>query len=330
MANLFKDQAQVKAAIPSISAQMNFQNISGYIDEAAALYVIDYISQEYYDELVTQNEGDSLTADNAIVFPDIQKALGYYAVYESFPFLNAKISDAGLSSNQSDHSFPLPQWKYKEARKESIRKADLLLDKALKIMEENPDDYETWQGSAAYTSLKNLLITNSRSFSEQFDINSSRRTYYRLRQYIELVEQRYIISTIGKTLFDGLKSRLLQGTNTELDDNLLDKDKGKLLKAIAWYSIYHGSQALRLDISSEGVRLVSTDDGITGLDPNSEAYYEWRNEVKATSEGYLADVKNYLNENKADYEEYTSDDAEENDTPKTTFPSQNSNSSVMI
>ncbi len=324
MAHLFTDIDQLRTVVPSIRKGTHPDSIFPYIDDAAEQYMINYISREYYEELVTEHAADNISANNAKVFTLLQKALGHYAIYDAYPDLNLQIGNSGVAENTNQNTSQTRQWVYKDSRKQKIIKADRFLDNALAIMEATPNNYQTWRDSDAYTEYSQYFFTNATEFSKELSINNSRRTFLALVPWIRLVEDSYIRTTLGDTLMDDLK-------NTSPTGVYKPKVLQLVKKTLAFYAIYSGSNHLKLNVSSESITLVSTSDGIesrTSADAGS--YHNWRMEIKGYAESYNAELKKYLDDNKENISQYESDDASSTNNPRYTFPDNSGKKSVMV
>jgi sulfur relay (sulfurtransferase) DsrC/TusE family protein len=328
MATLFTDIKDLKSIIPQVHTSMADAEIFPYIEDAADKYMIPFISQEYYDELVTQYNG-ILTEANEDVITYIRKAAGWYGIYEASPHINMQVASSGMKGNQNDNTAQLRQWEFNLARKSAIQKADLYLDKALAKMEAAPDSYATWKATSAYTVHRQFFITNAADFSTHVNIGESRRTYMKLRPYLQLAESRHIKVAIGETLMDALKTRIKAGTNTADDDALMEY----IYPAAAYYTMYMAAPNLKLDISQDGIRMVSTNDGITNIvasGVSTPEYHAWRKEIYGHAEYHLANLKKFLDDNTDTYTEYADDDAADNNTPNYSIPDNTGSSSSVI
>jgi len=95
-----------------------------------------------------------------------------------------------------------------------------------------------------------------------------------------------------------------------------------LKKSISFYTLYHGAPELKLDISNEGIRMVSTSEGITGMSPandnkvtNNNPYSDWLLRMERQGAYYLAMAKEYLDRNVAQFADYDGSEAEDKGTP---------------
>ena len=326
--SIITDSADLKTLVPNVHQQTSDGNVMPYIEDAACVYLEPVISSELYEQLVTETEADSLTAANLKIIKHLRKALGYFTLYDLMPFQNVKVSNAGIATNQAQngHFTGVRQWEKNETKAAAITKADKFLDKALTIMLSNPDDYPLWKNSEVYSVSFDLLIPTSEEFSS-ISQKITRRTFLFLVPFMRTAEHKYIRSAIGIELLSGLKDRIINDTLTANDVIILPLIK----KALAYYTLYTGASSLKLDFSTEGIRLVSTSDGISSSTPAGKDYHEWRKERYHDGENFLGELKNYLEKNYEDFPEYESSTAKNNNTPRTTLRNNsNSKSSVML
>jgi hypothetical protein len=326
MANLFNNIAELKEDAPSVDLNTNTANIFPYVDDAAEAYVIPFISRAYYDELIA--EAGSLpviTGNNVKTFYLIRKALANFGLYDAFPFMSLKVGNAGASEQSNEETNPTRQWVYRDARRAYMQKADIALDAALKIMETTPANFATWTGSDEYADWSAYFFTSTSQFNKILSINNSRRTFQKLVPSIAMAEDRQIKPAIGITLMAELKAN--GGADAFKTETLR-----LLRRALAYYAMYYGSDDLILNIENDGITLVSHSDGIqskTSADPNRLA--NWRLKIKGLADGYLAELKKYLDDNIENISEYKSDDASENLTPGYDIPDNTgSTASVML
>ena len=310
--SLFKDKAQLLAAIPSIHAQIEFTKFEPYITDADSLYLIKYIGQEFYSELVTQNNTDALTVNNQKVFSIIQQASGYYGVYQSLKFNMVSIGNVGASETANRETSAVRQWVFNISHVNAIRTADSILDTALAIMEKTPTDFATWKASSAYSDHQELFITSADEFSKYRNINGSRRTFLALKSFIANAEHNKVKAAIGITLFDTLKTTIKDESITAENTTLLPY----IERFTAHHSLWEGAEQLALDISAGGIRTISESEGVSSrITSNDQLYNTWKNEMRAQADTYYAQLKQFLDKNIADYPDYESDDASGNATP---------------
>ena len=79
--------------------------LEDYILPAQRHYLKPFLSTDFYNEILTQVEAETLTSDNSTLLNDwIKPMLSYYIVYDSFPSIRANITSKGIMVNQSETS----------------------------------------------------------------------------------------------------------------------------------------------------------------------------------------------------------------------------------
>jgi hypothetical protein len=336
MANLFKDIEDFQEVMPNAHASND--EMLTYASEADDKFIIPFISKDFYDVLVAGLVDDlydftdptpTLTAAQKEVLIPLRKASAYYGSYEAMGHVNVQIGALGARTPNSDESTQVRQWEFLMGRKEAIVKADFYLDKALKIMENDPDAYPTWSESEAYTEYTSRLLTTAADFRKngKLNIEDSRRLYMKLVPFMDKAVDQQIIDCTGQDLYD----QLLQ---LRSDGEALSAKQRNLLSfidaALAHYAMYLAAPHLVLDFSDQGIRLVSTQDGQNNKQPNQQVYENWRKELYGDARHYLSRAKKYLDDNAADFPLYENSDAADNNTPDYTIPNHTSKSSTYF
>lgn len=79
--------------------------IEDFILPAQRHYLKPFLSKEYYNEILTQVEAASLTADNSALLEDwVKPMLSLYIVYDAFPSIRINITSRGVMVNESETS----------------------------------------------------------------------------------------------------------------------------------------------------------------------------------------------------------------------------------
>src|SRR4051812_29978099 len=200
---LFKDTADIRRVLPRVSANYQFPDMEPFITLAEEKYIIDYISQEFYDEL---NDAYAATpsAEQLAAIRKLQFAIGYFSLLEAMPHLGLQIASAGVGLGNSDTTTQVPQWKEFQLVSSLASNGESFLDKALSFLETNKADYPTWATSDAYTISKELFINTAKELNIYVPIFQSRRAYLSLRPLIKDVQELTIVGTIGQDLYEDL------------------------------------------------------------------------------------------------------------------------------
>ncbi len=116
------------------------------------------------------------------------------------------------------------QWQVADVKNYFLRKGYSGIDTMLAFLEKNKADYPLWVASDAYTVTLKFFINSSTAFSEEYNINNSRRTFLALQSVMKKIEAFEIEPTLTSDLFDLVKAEILAST--------VSTDNAALLKYI--------------------------------------------------------------------------------------------------
>ena len=304
---LFEDITDLRTVVPQVQSAAEAADLFPYFEEAVEKYIYPYLGEDFYQELKTAINDASfvitdMTADEQAIIYNLRRAEAYYGMYEALPGMLSSMSSNGMHEQSLEGGSAPRQWIVNLSLKSSIQKADLFMDKVLAVLEANPDSYTTWSESSEFTVYHELLLSHADKFAK---INGSRRTFVALKPYIEMAQDRYIETSVGGGLIAALITKKKAATAFSAGETKVVED---LYKSISYYALYLGGEELRLDISNDGIRMVSTNDGITGLSPaNANAYSLWLKKMEGYGVHYLARAKKYLDDNYEDFDDYSTE-----------------------
>jgi len=96
-----------------------------YILTSQRKYVKSVLGKKYYDELLTQIAGVSLTGDNTIILNQfIKPMLAHYIVYEVYSKVHTQLTNQGAMDNNTEQSSQASSFQYSQSRDFYINKAD--------------------------------------------------------------------------------------------------------------------------------------------------------------------------------------------------------------
>ena len=97
-----------------------------YILTTQRKYVKPVLGDDYYDELLTEIAGATLTADNTIIVDDfIKPMLAHYIVYEVYSKVHTQLTNQGAMQNRTEFSQQTNSFDYSQSREFYINKADM-------------------------------------------------------------------------------------------------------------------------------------------------------------------------------------------------------------
>lgn len=222
--SLFKTTAELKQHI-TVDANMVFGTMLPFINDAEKQYIIPIIGQALFDEINTQYQANTLSANNILLLPYIQKPLAYYAQLLSLNEIAVNVGDQGIRENmQGDYSMPAPRWKQEKLELQVMSKADRQADTLLQYLEINATAliYPLWFSNATLnTKMSGVIVYNTAIASTYIEINNSRRIFLRLKKYIKDIEGSIIKKLIGKDQYDLLVTHLKAGGGAVTADEAL-------------------------------------------------------------------------------------------------------------
>ncbi len=111
-----------------------------YILTSQRKYVKSVLGVDYYNELLTEIEGNSLTADNTIIVDDfIKPMLAHYIVYEVYSKVHTQLTNQGAMENDTEYSDQAKSFEYSQSRDFYINKADFWKKDMIEYIKEAKD-----------------------------------------------------------------------------------------------------------------------------------------------------------------------------------------------
>jgi ribosomal protein S8 len=290
---LFLSTADLRRVLPRVSANYDFEDLKPFISLAEEKYIIDFMSQDFYDELSTAYAATP-SAEQLAAIRKLQFSIGYFTLLEALPHLDMQIASAGIGLGNSETTTQVPQWKQYELASSLASNGEEFLDKALTFLELKKSDYPTWLTSDAYTISKELFINSAKELNRYVPIFQSRRAYLSLRPFIKDVQEVTIAGTIGQELYDDLISKI-EGDTLNLDETHLVTLIQKPLANIAARQAFN---QLAIAYNGRGFRILSTSDGIMSkaVAP-SETLTGLLSDFATRGESSLIALKQYLQDN---------------------------------
>jgi len=115
-----------------------------YILTSQRKYIKPVLGVDYYDELLTQIEGASLTADNTIIVDNfIKPMLAHYVVYEVYSKIHTQLTNQGTMQNDTEFSDQVRSFDYSQSRDFYINKADFWKVDMIEYIKEAKDSDST-------------------------------------------------------------------------------------------------------------------------------------------------------------------------------------------
>ena len=304
---LFKTTEEFTQYIP-VDVNMNFDLLKPSIEEAEQLYLKDLLG-EYYPILLedyTDNNDveagiNTMTADNQLLLPYVQRSLAYYAAFLMVEHIGVMVGSAGIQQVIGRDSQPAPRWKIRDLQIKYINSGDRFADRLLEYLENHASEtvYQEWfEDENANTAISGVIVHSTTIASKYVDINDSRRVFLRMKKRIKDIEANQIKSLICGDQYEALLADL----NGSPESIAL---KTKLEPLIAKKALYLTLPQIRVNITNDGLHLLSSAESTVKQDhATHEDIKMLMHDLREGEFGYLADedtVRKFIQDNISDY-----------------------------
>lgn len=118
--------------------------LEDFIIPAQRQYLKKFIGKDYYNDLISKIDADTLTADDVSLLEDyLRPMLSYYIVYDAFPSIQMNITSAGIIKNSTDSSEAASSSEASTLRANMLRMAEVWREHARDFVKEAQDDDST-------------------------------------------------------------------------------------------------------------------------------------------------------------------------------------------
>ncbi len=173
--------------------------IEKYIRRFTGDNLINEVEVWYADETPEEDSPE------AALLPYLQACIGKFALAIGAPDLDVNLSESGFGVVNNQNLAPASKDRVAAFIKNQEELGYLALERMLRFLEENKDDYESWTDSEGYTTKWDFFIPNAAVFSKIIPINESRKTYFDMMPAMSLAEAEHITPKLGIDFASKLK-----------------------------------------------------------------------------------------------------------------------------
>ncbi len=273
-----------------------------------------HFGSDFIDSLQTAYDGT--TAGNISTLTAAQQAAIIWMRKISAPLAislwitpgQLQVSASGIfiaTNNERKTAF---EWQIKDLIKSYLKPAYQALENAITFFIDNIGDYADYESFEEYTYYKQSFIPNSKVFTKLYSpLKNSFMSFIALRSCMNKADEA-IQNVLLNTYYDAFKARMLADTLTAEDEAILPL----IRKSVANLTIAIAVGELGASFDENGFMIYDNTSGVKSGESKKTATNE--NNVSRLAYGfrdsantYLAQLKAYLEKNKANYSQYTSD-----------------------
>lgn len=256
---LIKTTAEAKAALPRVLSNLSNQALLPDFGAAEIKYLVPLIGWTQYDDINGKLNADpveALSDKETELLPYLRRVSAFFAYFDDLGTDNAKITDNGVRSTETQNMPRVFGWQFKELKNALQQKAFDAVEVLLRFLFEHKVDYPSWTGSEEYASVNSLLIKTGTDFDSHYKLWQPMRTYYSLKNMIDEVQEDFLKTSIGKELLEFFISE-------DLNDD--EKPILKLLKkSTAYKTIKKATEHYAVRFDSNGFTIIGSGDNENG------------------------------------------------------------------
>ena len=273
--------------------------ILNFVPIAETKFIVKAIGADELDTL----DGEYGADPKSTLFLLVQKACAFYAYAEYLPFSVADEGDNGLTADEKKSP---KMWMLNERVNKAYELGADMLEAALGILFKNS---ESFKASDNFNEIYGLLVNSGEVLGRALPPSGgSYRFFLTLWPYLADVEERELVPIVGPTTYAEFVANR-NGLGTELSEKFL-KARRKAESLVA-YAAYAEAlpQGLMVTITKDGaLRVLSEFDGMKNRTKVSDEQMDRLiGSVLRKRDLLRAELKMFLDQNKADFGDYASE-----------------------
>jgi hypothetical protein len=293
MALLFKNTADLKKHYPKIYKSLDFEELENNLRQAAQIFIEPFLGLDFLIDIATDATArTAATGKKKELIQSLKDAAANYYVYFVLPSNSFIIAPDGAKEDTES----LNIGKIKFLQNQAIKNADSFLNRALKIIVNNPDDFtdfapEIKAGSTLfekYEEIENLL--NLQGF----------RAFALISRFLRRVEDDNLLPILG--------NNFLVEVQKANNPKLLEVKK-LAQKYVAYEALYKAIPHLSFILDGDGLKILSSLDATDKREhvssQNQKNLDNLRAQCLKDSAEYKTALIEYLFTNKTDLSTWT-------------------------
>lgn len=309
----FSTADQIKEYV-DVNAAFDYELIKPKLVQVDREVLTLYFGYDFIDELQTQYD-TTTNGDISSLAAKYKKAIQLMRSI-SAPIATGlwvtpgqlQIDSAGIFIVRNENRATAFEWQIKNLIKSYMRAGYKAIEEAFYILDKSISDYSTFASHDEYVYYKKAFIKDSKEFTKLYSpLNNSYLSYLMLRSCMSKVEENDIRNVLLPTYYEAFKTRLAAGTLTPPDKAILPLIK----QAVADLTVYKAVSELGASFDENGFMEFDNTTGNKAGDSYKTAVGATAtrlvNSLETSGNSYISQLKSYLETNKADYSEYTSD-----------------------
>ncbi|MEL6971565.1 MAG: DUF6712 family protein [Bacteroidota bacterium] len=221
----------------AVSDNLSISQLAPMILGAAEKYIIPWVGQTLWDNLVSGVDDEDLTPEETILLPYVQRSLAWFTIHEYRNVGEVTVSDVGYMRQETETQKTAYQNQVNNHSRYSIEIAYQALEVMLTHMESaTAGTYTDWEGTDENARNREAFINTARDFQIAYSTRISRFVMETMRGLMIDVEEFSMVPLLGTPFFEELKTAIDDKTVTAVQKTLIKK----VQKAIAAFTVEEG------------------------------------------------------------------------------------------
>jgi hypothetical protein len=318
--SLFNTEAlnatELKPYFSSIDKDYKPASLASFFLQAEETLLVPRIGLEMYNQIHDKYKAGTLSDDEKVVFGHLQNADLHLALMLSADSGSFRIADTGFYIVANADKKPVSDKKmleFKKARRETGYQA---LESAVTCLEKNLElpEFALYKASDAHFLNRAYFINDSQAITAFYrKFNGSAYLFTQITDSISFCERKYLRPVLGAPLFNDLKAKLLAGTLSAAEKQLIRE----VQRPLTYYTMARALPGLSVQLDPMGMLVSSmpaygNSENVESKTAASAAQIGLLvDEVKQVAEVELAELESYLLDNAAKFPLYTPPEADE-------------------
>lgn len=310
---LIKDIAQLAKIVP-VMHSLDFDEVLPFILRAERSFLIPEIGKEIYEELIDAIEAATeeapLSDINEELLSYMQIPVGQYAMFLYSPVVNVIVGASGLTQDFSEGRKPAFPKDVEKMNTAYLDGAHQGIDDLIEYLQENLEDFPTWQDTDAHKASLKYFVNNAAQFQEYFNIGNRRRTFVALKSIMRDHDRDMIINITGEALYAEIKQEIFDQDISEANKILLDFIRAAIVHA----TVADAIDRLNVDVNPDfGLTIIAASSSAQGHNKDNRqaapdnSLSRLRTSEQLLSNKALDKLKTYLEEHSDEYPLYLAD-----------------------
>jgi hypothetical protein len=122
------------------TATFDEELLQDFIIPAQREYLKTMLGKDYYDDLITKYEAQTLAAEDDLLLEDfLRPMLAHYVIYDALPTIQMNVTSAGIMKNSTDSSEAASSGEVAHLRSNILRMAEVWKKHAIEYVKEQQD-----------------------------------------------------------------------------------------------------------------------------------------------------------------------------------------------